>query len=292
MRRAAIKCALRAACVAATFLRGCIAWGEPAWVPTQSDVAYGSDPEQRLDIYSPATHASKRAGLILIHGGGWGGGDKLEFGYLGHLAAMRGIVAIAINYRPASGSPRGMWPAQINDVEAALRWVRNRISEIGIDPRHICALGSSAGGHLVVLSAVRSQGGSDRIACVVDDFGPVDLIKFFTGPPTGWFGETDLAKLHQMLVTASPVHFVSKETPPTLIVQGTDDTAVKPEQSEALYAALIRAGAPAWYITYKGGHGFEGLKSAQYTALLEQELDFVLARALPDSGADKTKPLH
>jgi acetyl esterase/lipase len=255
---------------------------QPISSNTLLDVPYGPAVQQRLDVYKPSGTSGLRPSVILIHGGGWAGGDKRDYASIGHLAMARGLVAVAINYRLADGSPQGIWPAQLDDAEAAVRWVRGHAVELGVDPSQVCVLGSSAGGHLAVFLAVLRHSDSAWIACAVDEFGPVDLLDFFHGEgAANMFGKADPAALRQTMQRASPVNLVSKDTAPTLIIQGTADTMVKPEQSETLHAALQRAGVPTKYITYMGGHGFSGLTGSQYMALQTMELDFIASKRFP-----------
>lgn len=249
--------------------------------PTIGDVPFGSDMHQRFDLYLPSRFAGKRPAVILIHGGGWGGGDKRDSRYTAGLAVERGLVAVATNYRLVDGTPNGRWPAALDDVQTVVTWLRNRADAIGVDPNRICALGGSAGGHLSVFLAVRNKPDDARVDCAVDEFGPVDLADFFHGQvPERMFGYVAESDRKSVLRDASPVNFVTKSTVPILIVQGTQDTQVLPEQSEKLRDSLEKAKVPYRYVTFVGGHGFEGTSSAQYTALKGMELDFI-ARDLP-----------
>jgi acetyl esterase/lipase len=254
----------------------CAALAHPVSAATLLDVPYGSGPSQKLDLYEPPQSNGKRPVVILIHGGGWGGGDKRDYEYIGRLAEARGIIAAAINYHLADGSSNGIWPAQLTDVQAAVTWMRGQTAALGIDPDRICALGSSAGGHLATFLAVLRQPANARVNCVVDEFGPVDLVDFFHGgTPANMFGKVDPKLRQQVLEQASPLNLVTMDTTPMLIVQGTEDTMVQPEQSEKLHAALLKAGVAVRYVTYVGGHGFSGLTGPQYTAQQEMELDFI-----------------
>lgn len=253
-------------------------WAQPGPMANLLDVPYGAGALQQLDVYKPPQHAGRRTAVILIHGGGWISGDKHDYASVAQLITARDMVAVAINYHLANGSPDGFLAAQIDDAQTAVIWVRKHAADLGIDPNRICAWGNSAGGHLAAFLAVLRQPVEARVACAVDEFGPIDLPTYFRGrTPENMFGKVDPAMRERVLEKASPVTFVTKDTAPILIVQGTADTMVKPEHSEKLRDALQKAGVEVKYITYPGGHGFSGLSRSQYTALQEMELDFVHA---------------
>ncbi len=239
------------------------------------DVPYGLNPSQKLDVYLPKGHAGKRRAVILIHGGGWVSGDKEDYRSIGRNDAALGVVAIAINYRLADGTPADMWPAQLEDAQTALSWVQANSKSFEIDENDICVSGNSAGGQLAIFLAALRQPDAAPIACVVDEFGPVDLTTFFQKAPAVLFGNHDLPTVRRLMEQASPINFVSHINVPTLIVQGTQDTVVRPDQSERLRAALSRAGVPTRYVSFSGGHGFVGLTGTEYLALQRLELDFI-----------------
>jgi acetyl esterase/lipase len=260
----------------------CAVMVHPVSAATLLDVPYGLEESQKLDLYEPPQSNEKKPAVILIHGGGWVSGDKRDYAYVAQLAAARGILAVAINYHLTDGSSKGIWPAQLDDVQAAVKWVRSHATALGVAPDRICALGSSAGGHLAAFLAVLRKPIEEHVDCAVDEFGPVDLVDFFHGQtPENMFGKVEPAMRQHILEQASPVNFVTEGTAPMLIVQGTRDTMVKPEQSERIRNALQNAGVEAQYFTYAGGHGFSGLSAAEYTAQQEKELDFVVGDKIP-----------
>lgn len=239
------------------------------------DVAYGPDPKQRLDVYVPEASSGKRRAVLLMHGGGWVSGDKGAYGSIARADAARGVVAVAANYRLADGQAANMWPAQLDDARAALAWVRAHADEFAIDEQGICVSGNSAGGQLAVFLAALKSPNDAPVACVVDEFGPVDLVKFFREPPAGLFGQHDPTALRQVMESASPINIIAQVTAPTLIVQGTKDAVVLPEQSESLRAALSGAGVETHYVSFPGGHGYTGLSGEEFLALQKIELEFI-----------------
>src|SRR5262245_47977315 len=115
------------------------------------DIVYGrpNGKPLRLDVYRSAQPADKlRPAIILVHGGGWIYGDKREMRPPAEQLAKQGFVAFSAGYRLASG-PKNTWPAQLDDVQRAVRWVRANAVQYGVDPDRLGAVGESAGGHLV-----------------------------------------------------------------------------------------------------------------------------------------------
>jgi len=233
------------------------------------DVAYGGHVRQRLDLYLP-----ERAGgplLVMIHGGGWMGGSKDQPEGLTLLG--RGFALAQIDYRLSQDA---IFPAQIEDCKAAIRWLRAHAAEYGYDSRRIGAWGASAGGHLAALLATTAGqfdvgehlDGSSVVSCAVDLFGPADLAGWRapsasdfvqrTGPQSmlvrllGGPVDTKLALARR----ASPVAWVSAAAAPCYLMHGTDDPVVGFEQSELLAAALRAAGVEVVLDAVKGGgHG-------------------------------------
>lgn len=118
-------------------------------VSVERDVAYGADELQKLDIYRPKDAGSMPRGAVLfLHGGAWRGGSKTQFAWHGRDLASRGLVAFSAGYRLA---PQHRYPAAFEDAQSAVRRVREHAAEYGVDPKRVCAVGSSAGGHLVAL---------------------------------------------------------------------------------------------------------------------------------------------
>ncbi len=223
----------------------------------------------RMDIYMPPASKGPAPVVLYAHGGSWIHGDKWEVGLAGPELASRGYVAASVNYRLA---PEYKWPAQIEDVKCAVRYLRAHASTYNLDPNRIGAWGSSAGGHLVALLGLTTQaagfeghGGypeqSSRVQAVVDMFGPTDLTVFnpddlAKGVGQAVFGVAS-GQASDVLVRASPVTYVSKSAPPFLILQGDKDTLVPPSQSQELYDKLKAAGAPASLVIVKNAeHGF------------------------------------
>src|SRR4051812_42005020 len=149
-------------------------------LPDLPYVASGS-PAQRLDLYLPAKSTGVRPLVVWIHGGGWVGGSKNQVNAAPLLAS--GYAVASVEYR---FSQDAIFPAQIEDCKAAIRWLRAHATEYELDPAHIGAWGASAGGHLVAMLGTTSEthefdkgenlDQSSGVQCVLDWFGTSDFL--------------------------------------------------------------------------------------------------------------------
>jgi acetyl esterase/lipase len=247
---------------------------QAAGVRIQNDVIYkqvGAD-QLTMDIYQPEQSDRIYPAVILVHGGGWSAGDKKDFADMGTGLARVGYAAFSVNYRLAN-STGNKYPAQLDDVQTAVRWIRAHSRKYDIDPNKLGALGASAGGHLVaLLGTMDTRDNSDkalskyssRVTCVVDLFGPTDFTPKNLGKYNpavknillNFFGKTaeEAPKLYR---EASPVTHIDAKTVPFLIFQGTSDPLVPASQSEVLYKDLKAKHIEAELVLFKGeGHGF------------------------------------
>lgn len=233
------------------------------------DVTYGKagDVELKMDIYHPKTTSGKASPVAMyVHGGGWRAGDKAQGAGAMAISELvkRGYLVASINYRLA---PQYKFPAQIEDAKCAVRFLRANADKYHLDPKRIGVWGGSAGGHLVALLGTtdasadfEGNGGhadqSSRVQAVVDMFGPADLT-FGLGLRLREevFGAS--SDQDEVLKRASPVHYVSKDDPPFLILHGDQDKVVALDQSQRLLDRLKEAGVPATLVVVKNaGHGF------------------------------------
>lgn len=248
----------------------------PAGLKVFQDVPYGTEERQVMDIYLPSSPGPHPA-VVLIHGGAWVTGDKSRMGPFAIMLARRGYVAASVNYRLA---PQHHWPAQLDDVQRAVRWLRHNAKKFGINPKKMASWGASAGGHLAAFLGVRkAHDNSDpvlskysaRVQCVVDLFGPTDLVAAST---------TSGASVVELLIgkpysqapdlwkDASPLYFVTKDDAPFYIVHGTADTVVPIWQSEKMEKALRKAGVEVHFVKVKGmGHGLRAANPAVRAAI-------------------------
>jgi acetyl esterase/lipase len=173
------------------------------------------------------------------------------------------FVGVSIGYRLTG---EAIWPAQIHDCKAAIRWLRAHAEEFGFAPDRIAVMGSSAGGHLVAMLGTSGDVGSlegklgkhnnvsSRVNCVIDEYGPTNFLTMndFPGtmdhlaaesPESKLLGQ-QITKVPELVRKASPVTYVTKDDPPILIIHGTKDPLVPYQQSVVFADALKKAGVP------------------------------------------------
>ena len=245
------------------------------------DITYR--PDLHLDLYLPHAPTRPLPLIIWIHGGGWR--DTLQTRSAPSMPAAplltdAGFAVASIDYRLSSAAH---YPAQIEDVKAAVRFLRANAAEYGIDGHRIGAWGASAGGHLAALLGTTSDGEfagetdysahSARVSAVCDFFGPTDFLQMDAhAPPTSQLvhdapdsPESELiggpiqdhAELAQR---ANPIRYITPDDPPFLIVHGDQDRLVPFHQSELLANALQAAGVAMEFRRVEGiGHNFGAL---------------------------------
>lgn len=217
-----------------------------AAVDVRRDVQYGTANGKPLllDAYLPSAGGAPAPAIVMIHGGGWRTGDKASWAEEAMRFAERGWPAFSVNYRLDEPSP---FPAEVDDVQAAVRWVRAHAGEYRVDPRRIAALGESAGGHLAAMLATLGSGGLDRDARIRVGAAwspPVDLSALARSRGDEWAGRLmgcTLATCPDRLAEASPVTHVDETDAPLYLVNSTDEL-VPLSQSQAMAARLRAAG--------------------------------------------------
>lgn len=235
---------------------------------THIDLSYvaGGSAAQKLDLYIPNNQTGTTPLIVWIHGGGWQNGDKALAPNSHPLRYARNGYAVAsLNYRLIG---EAIFPAQINDVKAAVRWLRAHAAEYNIDPSRIGAWGSSAGGHLAALAGASNDvvdlegtvGGnadrSSRVQAVVDWYGPTNFLLMDTqgqAQGCGGGGHNSATSPESLLVgcqiqtcpeavqRANPMTYVTADDPPFFIQHGTVDCAVPTGQSQ-IFQELLRNG--------------------------------------------------
>lgn len=213
-----------------------------------SNIAYGTDALQKMDLYLPAgrTTDSTRT-IVLVHGGAWVEGDKTEFNSFIPVIQQRfpGYAIANINYRLASAGGN-YFPTQENDMKAAIDFLSQKRADYRISEK-LVLLGASAGAHMAMLHAYKY--GSPSIRAVVDFFGPADMKALYdsTTNPTNKLGivlllggtpSTNPSGYSQ----SSPLTFVTSLSTPTIIFHGLNDTIVPLSQSITLKTKLQNAG--------------------------------------------------
>lgn len=269
----------------------------------QQDVVYGTagdgGRDLRCDVYTPpGIEAGASAPcVILVHGGGWRSGDKTQLRGYGILFGRAGYVCVAPEYRLIGEAP---WPAMIHDVKAAIRWARASAGDLGIDPDRIAIEGNSAGAHLALLAGgtgdrpdLEGEGGNPGVSTAVAAVAAVYPPTLFFDPATGHskgalpllaIVEEDGAELAQLV---SPVHHVTADYPPTLLVHGTNDTTVPVSASIRMYEELVAAGVPADLHLYaEQPHAFDAQPS--FGRQVAAEMLLFLDRYVPAPAAAET----
>ena len=243
--------------------------GDKPRVSIREGVAFGQGGGQPLlcDIFTPPDAPKSAPGVLLVHGGAWRQGDRSQLRGYGISLALQGFVCVSSGYRLV---PAATWPAQIHDVNAALRFMRKEAVELGVDPDRIASLGASAGAHLVLLSAgtvgrpeFEGEGGhpgiSTKVAAIVAIFPPTVLSprdqKLSGAVPGNVLLET--SDDEETARIASPITHVTPAFPPTLLMHGTADRVVPPSASLRMYEALVAANVPVeLHMAAEQPHGY------------------------------------
>ncbi len=231
----------------------------PADIEEIKNIEYKNtnDKSLQLDLYKRKNLTKPAPLLVFIHGGGWNHGNRAD--YLTYLIpfAQEGYITATISYRFLKD---GTYPACVEDVQDAIQWFFRNGEKYGYDPDRIALIGGSAGGHLALLGAYgwhRLHSIPDstalethhKIKAVVDIYGPID----FT---------TEYARNHRLITNfiahsyednpelyreASPIQYVNKDCPPTMILHGTSDNLVPISQADLLKSKLDSLGIPCIY---------------------------------------------
>ena len=230
------------------------------------DIQYVDDGRKahRLDVYRPRDHRTGCPVFVYVHGGGWVIGDKREQGMpmMLHLAA-HGWVCFTVNYRL---SPKHAWPAHLDDVQTALRWVEEHAEEYGGDSSYVVISGGSAGGHLSALGALTDDGVDAAVPIYgVYDFTNRDGLRndrFITYFLERMIMKTPFETNRQAYEQASPIDRVHPDAPPFLVVHGSNDSLVPVAEARTFVKTLEAAGVPVTYAELPGAqHAFEVFRS-------------------------------
>jgi acetyl esterase/lipase len=241
----------------------------PAAAVTTEIFAQPDGQALKLDFYRPGlakdTLEKPRPCLVIIHGGGWDGGDRRQLDGWNARFVARGYAVAAISYRLA---PQWIWPAQRDDVMAALTWLKANATRLGLDPTRLVLLGRSAGGQLA--TAVGYGAHDPAIRGVIALYGPHDLPfawsvsrtddalnsinlfkQYFGGPP-------DSPERQAHYEQASGQLLARRDSPPTLLIHGVPDTLAWVRHSERLTGRLQELGVPHYFLELPWAtHGFD-----------------------------------
>lgn len=229
------------------------------------DTAFGTDPKQKMDIYLPAGRTAATKVIVLIHGGGWESGDKVELNYYKNLLRLKWPeAAIAnINYR-LTANPAIHYTEIMSDITSAVNlMVNNKVNFMVSDT--LTMVGASAGGHLAMLYTYKYNS-NNYVKAVADYFGPAKLSDW------SWYNSYNIflgKYIKDILIpfnnaawnislydSNSPYAVATATSKPTIIFHGTIDVIVPLYQSQWMRGQLNTLGVPNEYYEYVDGHGF------------------------------------
>lgn len=266
-----------------------------AAVRTVPDLAYATYGERtllldlHLPISPPTVPGPGWPGVIVVRGGGWRVNDRKRFAHIASALAERGVAAACIEYRMAD---EAAFPGAIQDVKAAVRWMRANAAKYGINPDAIGALGGSSGAHMALLAGLTAgvaefegNGGnadaSSQIQRVVAMATPADLLRLSANNrlTVGTFLHATPEEDREKWRWASPVNHVSRGGPPVLLLHGAADDSVPTSQSTDFAQRYRKAGAHAEiYILPGAPHAFWNYRP-WFTEAVERAANFFLTMA-------------
>lgn len=258
-----------------------------------SDLQYGTDPRQRLDVYTPTKKGANLPVVVFWYGGSWMMGDKESYRFVGAALAERGYVVVLPDYRLF---PLVKFPEFVQDGAQAVAWIQKHAAEYGGDPQRIVLMGHSAGAHTAAFLALndrylKSAGAKPEwIRGLIGLSGPyaiepntVALNTIFSAPytPADW----------------QPIHFVSGNAPPTLLFHGLDDTVVDPVQSTRLRDALVKVGVPVTAELYPGRKHADTVAAIAWAAhnrgpVLDHSAKFIASVTTAEPASSASVPLR
>ena len=235
----------------------------------QEDVVIGRAGDRDLvgTLYVPPCVQATRPAMVIIHGGGWRKGSTRGVSGFGEFLSRAGFVCLCPSYR-LSGEAH--WPAQIEDVKCAIRYLKANRKQLGLNKERVGITGDSAGGHLALMAAVNSSfegsgghmGESSHVKAVGAMYGPIRVRKTRAdGSPLGLLKPTATDADY---ASASPIHYDLTEFPPCLLIHGADDPAVPLSGTLEFYTKLVELGRTVELHSFAGeGHAFDRRSSTQ-----------------------------
>jgi acetyl esterase/lipase len=215
------------------------------------DLAYGSDPRQKLDLYVPDKLAGPAPVLLFFYGGSWTGGSKARYFAFGQAFARKGIITAVADYRLY---PQVRYPAFVEDGAQAFAWLHAHAAGYGGDAGRIFLAGHSAGAYIAVmlaadLSYLKTAGVDPAsVRGVIGIAGPYDFLPLRDDELIAIFNGANRTE-------TQPIHYIDGVRPPMLLATGTKDTIVSPRNTGRLAARLRSIGSPVEERQYPGiGH--------------------------------------
>jgi acetyl esterase/lipase len=261
---------------------------EPGDANVHRGVTVNAASSLTMDVYQPAS-GDRHPILVQIYGGAWQRGAPGDDAPFARYFAAHGYAVFAIDYRHA---PEAKWPAQIDDVRAAITWVRAHAADYHADAGRIAIIGRSAGAQLAMLAGFTDP----AIKGVISYYGPVNLTRGWREPPSpdpigsrpvleAYLGGTP-DQVPADYKDASPIEHISATVPPTLLIYGSRDHIVQAMYGRDLYAHLIAAGAKSELVEIPwADHAFDAIAGGLSGQLSLWHTERFLQRVLPIAGA-------
>ena len=232
-------------------------------------IGEGGGKSLKADIFLPPVEEKNRPAVLFIHGGGWIEGDRSQLRGYGILLARLGFVCMCNSYRLSNES---IWPAQIQDVNCAIRYLRANATDLGLDPDRIGVSGNSAGGHLSLMAAATNydqifegEGGSNEVSskikavCAIYPPTTIRQLEMLNPLENAFLMLMGKEAKKEDYDKASPLNYVTEDYPPCMLIHGSTDSVVRLKDSTKFYEKLIEFNRPAsLHIFSEEEHAFDG----------------------------------
>ena len=232
-------------------------------------IGEGGGRSLKADIFLPPLEEKSRPAVLFIHGGGWIEGDRSQLRGYGILLARLGFVCMCNSYRLSNES---IWPAQIQDVNCAIRYLRANATDLGLDPNRIGVSGNSAGGHLSLMAAATNydqifegEGGSNKVSseikavCAIYPPTTIRQLEMLNPLENAFLMLMGKEAKKEDFDKASPLNYVTEDYPPCMLIHGSTDNVVRLKDSTKFYEKLIEFNRPAsLHIFSEEEHAFDG----------------------------------
>jgi len=232
-------------------------------------IGEGGGRSLKADIFLPPLEEKSRPAVLFIHGGGWIEGDRSQLRGYGILLARLGFVCMCNSYRLSNES---IWPAQIQDVNCAIRYLRANATDLGLDPDRIGVSGNSAGGHLSLMAAATNydqifegEGGSNEVSseikavCAIYPPTTIRQLEMLNPLENAFLMLMGKEAKKEDFDKASPLNYVTEDYPPCMLIHGSADSVVRLKDSTKFYEKLIEFNRPAsLHIFSEEEHAFDG----------------------------------
>ena len=232
-------------------------------------IGEGGGKSLKADIFLPPVEEKNRPAVLFIHGGGWIEGDRSQLRGYGILLARLGFVCMCNSYRLSNES---IWPAQIQDVNCAIRYLRANAADLGLDPDRIGVSGNSAGGHLSLMAAATNydqifegEGGSNEVSskikavCAIYPPTTIRQLEMLNPLENAFLMLMGKEANKEDYDKASPLNYVTEDYPPCMLIHGSTDSVVRLKDSTKFYEKLIEFNRPAsLHIFSEEEHAFDG----------------------------------